>query len=362
MPQKTTEFGCLTPAFRDQVSKAPLGKKWPKRDEFFRKLRGDYNTQANEGNWVPLRKGTAVPWNLIRGVAGYFSAVWGLPLSEQGIATRCDPPPPSKRKRPRLWDFWKLGWQNVLSTLVDTDSIDESFAFCKTAEDVEAAARIVMECVGRSHEGRKIADTPLAAGEIYMKRSLAQYAAWLRQFWIQRAHTVMFGHIGGQRVSVSVILPLTEDAYQRVRTGQTADHELTPDDYQSPSRRLFFNALAEVQLEKKPSRKRLTMAQGHCALYQLAMCSPIAVGLKELPTMLSLGATSANTRRAEVFGLCPVGTKLKGFDVPLLEVKAPPRHKIPANAVYEGMCATVRVYQAAFSEHWNALYGPDEEV
>jgi hypothetical protein len=156
-----------------------------------------------------------------------------------------------------------------------------------------------------------------------MGRSEDDYARWLRALWEKDRHTVMapvHRHDNGmiERLGVSVILPLTGSAFQRLWSGEIGDQEITADDILSPSKYLFVDALGEPPETLAGPHERST-AQARCMLYQEAYFSR----RQRQPILFTIAANPQYKERLEREGFRATGACLHGTEVPIVALCPP---------------------------------------
>ena len=320
MSLEKPEYGRLTPVFLGTFT--PGEKRGTGRDAFYNWSRKDpagYKVELSQADWNRLRSGDVVPYPMIVAYTEFLNHLYpDTPRLASAIAeVERDPTVPAPRRRP-----WLSGFSMVTSAIRDRLPIYAA-SYCRTDGDVGDAARLLMTSVGRANIlPATLSDgEALAAGEAVMKRTFADFAAWLKKLHAHSSTAVMFAVVKRgntyHRVGASIVTGLTATAYTNLRNSVVSDADLTEADFMTPSPHIFVSVIGEAssrygKIEEAAAVQTVT--------YQIAMqCTKLMLG-SPCPAVLSIGGTPENMRRAIAFGFKPTGTYLKGFDKPMVEL------------------------------------------
>lgn len=203
-----------------------------------------------------------------------------------------------------------------------------SRSFCSNSQLIDDLAEAQMIEVGKGLVQRRLranSNALIAAAENRMQRSLQDFKVHLIDCWRSVPDCVWLAVSGKKPIGGSVILPLTKDAYMRVRAGKLADKDvLSNTDLQIPSRHLLFSVFAPLpgpryrHLPGIRSALRIRKVLQHIALLISSPCPS-----KEPVSILSFAGTPENGRGLTQKEFKLVGANLHGFDIPLYELVLP---------------------------------------
>lgn len=249
-------------------------------------------------------------------------------------------------------------WQNVLSAVSSRFDASDAMYFHDPFQDALAAARIVMGYTGYStaEPGEPLnEESCIARAPRHMNETLDGYALWLAAMWRHQFRSVMFAVSGKQseRVSVSVILPVTETAASQLSSGEIGVTGLMPADIPPQSKYLFLCAIAAPIHLQGLRVKEITEAQVHCALYQ---CAYFTRGLKPYrPVFLTIAGNPQYRKRLRRLGFRDVGTCLHGTDKPLVILRHPKesgRKSFKDWSAYKMLSTALDLYKIGNYRRW----------
>lgn len=245
------------------------------------------------------------------------------------VAHICDAVTDRPLKRTARIDYLRLGVSAIGDFVMGKEPVDRYVQRCnpETPQDVQQAIEWmyirVGQCVGP--DGPRLSpERAIAIATEHMQIDLAEYqrraAAWQRfNPW-----TVVFGREKGLRLGTSIVLPITEHAYQRINNGRCATYDVTPDDLLSPSTTVLIEGCAEKPDPLGPRDPNPTKSLLMCLAMQLAALSQS----RELPKgssvrFVSFGGTPRNRDRLLDSGFKATGRTMARTGVELFERQIP---------------------------------------
>ncbi len=364
--QKKETYGRLKP---DAVRDIASGEGFPTVRRLFRWMRQQSPPlRGSEHDYVRLKKRGAVPWSLLEALVGYMAAKRNRRFGVDSIAERAEPPD-QPSKKPGL-DPWEWSWARIYEKLTAPLQLPEE-TFCRDEKDLDLAASLGMQCVGRHHaaHGAKLTDGDAERlGEKMMGRSRNEYGRWLRGLWEVDNRAVLFlvmrigkgDAIVNERLGVMASVPLRRAVYQRFRNGEIEDSEFTVEDFESPSNYVNVHMAAQSEVDGLRRKARLSLWQLHIFLYQLAMIVPDQVRGSVAPCFVALGGTAENETRMKTHGFEAVGTATPRTSKQLWELKPAEARRKKTKALslisqYDLVWVMLRRYQALFAEERRVL-------
>jgi len=297
----------------------------PDRDQFaaFHAKRRNFPRNIHKDWWKRLKRKDPVPRELAESFVEYFRELWGW--GDLTLGASFEPASP---------DFNLGAWSGMDTVLGSTGDFFESRdeMYCRNRADTVLAAQTIVMGIGEkiAQPGEPVDDEScLRRGEKTMQRSWEDYRDWLNSMRTREPRSVMFSILRReskragtkqQRASISVILPLTENAYHRLLKGEAFDHELTPDDLQTPSKHVFVNSLHPLQ-HARVTIEEQTAAEVHCVGYQLAY---LTRGLRPFrPVVITFISNPESRERLCALGYQPTGTSMRETDKPIFQLAHP---------------------------------------
>jgi hypothetical protein len=348
------EYRQLTPEFIALMSQPFSGDRhrWPKCGDILRRQATALPRSQQIGShiwthsWKALHEGLPVRREVVDALRRYMNA-HGMPeLSIEGMSVVAQDAQEDDLDK----DPWKLRW-NGLGDYLDRIAHVPDEAYCQAIGDVEEAARISAAFVGRNFDPSvpfpSDADAIAKGLEVMRQPTWEGYLERLRGFQVKNPRTLLFAvapdHTGAKkRIGMTFTTPLKEKTYFRLRDGKMHDRDITPDDYQCPSRWIVIHSLAETkQTVEFRHVRRKSLAQIQCIMFQLASFSPRLYFQKpDLPQFLAIRGSDVNGERARNYGFRPTGNVMPNTTIALVEL-AP-----SAILDYTIMWAVLRCFQA----------------
>lgn len=233
--------------------------------------------------------------------------------------------------------------------------------YCQNDEDTYELARQVARCVGLKLVSEKLTDEDaVSKGEEFMKRSVAEYAAWLSDLLKVDSRIAMFCPSLNkktkkmERIGTSVIVPMKENSYERFVDGDLHEKEISSKDVKVPSSRMMFHAFGEARKsEIGKTKNRLQIVQFRTVMFQIAsFCPSIVEGGR--PTMVTFNAIPESAEKALQYGFEYCGKKLAGQGFDLMEIRPYDQRPNPpsfrASFLYDTMVSLLKHVQLILEE------------
>jgi hypothetical protein len=338
------KHGKLTPAglelwqrsWRHRISKT-------KFYEFVRR-RGE---ELSEHWWPPMYEGKVVPWKMFELLAAYLKKR-GQDIELSAVAVEVDDPAePIRQIQPWYFRLWFVLWNTLMSVLRQFQ--EDPDCRCKNRGDVELAARMIMEWLGRHNMDDPLTVTKevaIANGKRVMYRSVDALTEQLYGYWNLQKDTIRFAVFKGERIGLLVTLPLRREVWRTFRSGAWFDAAITPDHLRMKSSHLLILFAAERVDDETPKRKHVSAMQTCCG-HQLACLSPpIAWFIKKRNLhLLSIGGSPESMRALQGVGFIPTGTFLPKAEKPLYEMTPRSVRKAGLTMTYALLLAVVSFLQ-----------------
>lgn len=336
---------CLTPEFVQYMHRE---KGWPNRGPLEHAFRG---RGFGWNNWVftNLRMGDSMKE---KDIAGFLSVVRDADdqdahfgrcrrvlshfLQRKGVASPnsvdlpallgllCYAPshaPSNGRKAFKIVDFLLQPLRATLGRFV-AGHFKEHVAGFSHDEDLSRLVRAMY--IRFSHmvsvRGHSVSDKDaldLATSVIGL--TVEEYLDRARTWMSHHPWTVVRAVANRSSVGVSIVLPLKEAAYQRVRMGAMPSSDCRTSDFEYPSKFLLIEACAEDP-EVLRRGENPTMALMACLVMQCASLTRLQrLAHGETIRWLSFAATPTNRDRLLKHGFSPTGTRMARTDLEVLE-------------------------------------------
>jgi hypothetical protein len=191
---------------------------------------------------------------------------------------------------------------------------------CRSEEDVRLAVRMIMAGTGMHlvDSNTDITDDE-AAGlkEIITSMSTDGYFERVIETWRAIPDSLAFAVSDNRRVGSLRILPITETAYEAIRSGKLSVDYCDMNNFVYPSNFLFWDALGELPAREYPFTERRTRQSVRVMFLMFAWLS---YGIAKPLRILSLGGTPELRRRAESLAIEPLGVRMPGSDLMVFEM------------------------------------------
>lgn len=270
-----------------------------------------------ERDYPLLRRGCSVPKSVVEAMLDYAHKRLGMAgLTLDAIAIH---DPYAERERGDDADRWNF--EAMLSSVRARFRDRSEMYFDDPERDALAAARACMRTVGYMHAGagediREEACVSRAA--TIMARSPEAYAQWLLEMHDYDYHTTtrFVARLGRGKDAVvhylghCSMLPVSEEAFHRIASGDLAEMEIDPSHLSNPSPFLFIHGMAEPDATCVLPADAVSGYQARCMAYQAAYFTR---GVRPLrPRIVTLAGTQKYAARLERQGFVRSGHVLKG--------------------------------------------------
>lgn len=329
MPARNSRFRALNDDFRQFLDARDA---WPSFKAILWRLKGQGG--GRRADIVGLRAGAAVPQKYVRAIAELVAPAGVLrdylgdpgaagPGGGPSIEAICDriagPLLPARPGVPEGEDSHLQGVDALLGLFLDYvwGAIVTPQTLGKNEKDVALGVRLMMASVGRQLAGdRQLGDEgAIRRAEAHMAIAFDDYRDRAVALWRRAPWSLCFGVTDRQRVGASLVLPLSEAAYDALLAGERTSHSLGPDDLAVPSRHLFLENVGHRAPTSYPWFGKATAQTKRAIHVQLAALTLGADPRASPPfRFLSLGATPLNIRRLKAAGFRPTGRFMKDFD------------------------------------------------
>jgi hypothetical protein len=281
----------VKPEYLGRFHERPTGdeeRRWPTGDRFrrfFRQKQRGYRGPV-ERSWGPLSRGEPVPEVIAEAFVEYLDVCGVIPGAKMDSIFQEVP-------------FSEIGIfrnpESILTALTGHLKDCDEMYLHKRVRDSRRVARMLLYTVGfqaaKPNESQD-QESCVRRGEIVMGRSRAEYAGQLLD-WSEGddfLRTVMFIVSGGERIGAAVVLPLKEDTFRRICSGELHDKHLTREDLDVQSRYLFIHNMSNAEQVGRIGATQRTTAQARTICYQLAYYTrhlrplrPVAISLAVSP-------------------------------------------------------------------------------
>lgn len=200
----------------------------------------------------PFRHGLSVLWDFLRerGV----ERLTQIPVDS--VLSHITGPPVLKRPKTPMIDYLRRGVEAIGEFLAPSDLVTRYVQGCASDADIREAVDWVLVCIGQS-AGPGGAETPpeqaALHGEAHVGIAREEFVARVIRWHRFNPWTVVFAREDGVRLGTSIVLPLTESAYDDVLESRRSTDELEPEDFTGPSRNIVLEACAECPTHLRPA-------------------------------------------------------------------------------------------------------------
>lgn len=224
-------------------------------------------------------------------------------------------------------------------------------AYCHSSKDAHAAILAMRESFSE-HLNRCEPAALCSTGQLGFQRlqqlGVRPYCDRYLRIWESNKDTLLFAVRGQKRVGVSVVLPVTDAAYERFRSGDCTFMDLDSSCICESSQNLIVDSGVEFGGVDRRAWYEVTDSLRFAVFFQIAWLSrnPVASDFR----ILSFGASQLNTQRLEANGFQQCGT-MPVFGYPLLEFSGPPADEVPAGVNKEATAQFVGWFKRLLPTH-----------
>ncbi|TWT98829.1 helix-turn-helix domain-containing protein [Neorhodopirellula pilleata] len=223
----------------------------------------------------------------------------------------------------------RLPWS--LSRFIQTRAAPPAEAFLHDEEAVLAVVRRMRDN-WKWHLDRD-ADDPATElferGDRLLDESLSLYEQRYLAIWKKNPACFQLARCGGVCSGLTVVLPVTQTAYQRFRNGEISFMEISAHDIQQESQFIVLDSATDFPGSGKVPWRRMTDSLAYALFHRIAMLSrdPSADDFR----MLSFGASRLNLQRLISLGFEDCQTSMPEFDFPICEFSLNGRQELDDN-------------------------------
>lgn len=206
-----------------------------------------------------------------------------------------------------------LEWPWRLSKFVRTRCFPEDAAFCSSEVDAIAAIRRMRDSWQTHLESTQSdrATSIFGKADQLLDREYALYEDRYLAIWKKNRRTFLFGVTEGRPSGITVVLPVSDPAYNRLRDGSCSFMDIRDDDILPESQNLILDSAVEFGESLNRRWYQVTDALSFAVFHQIASLSQ-APGVGSI-RVLSFGASPTNLDRLATIGLVPNGKGMPKF-------------------------------------------------
>ena len=202
----------------------------------------------------------------------------------------------------------------------------EPEAYCRDESDVQEVLAEMRKNWRRHLDRSGVGDHE--EGEVYcdaddqLNQSYFRYEQRYLSLWRRCPSVIQLATHNGLRTGASIVLPVTDSAYERLRDGEISFMDIGADDLCEESQNLILDHAVEFSDKPRQSWYRLTDRLSFALFSQMAAHAhdPSADDFR----MLSFAASPINIRRLEGMGFRQYGVRMPEFQYSLCEFSIDP--------------------------------------
>lgn len=211
-------------------------------------------------------------------------------------------------------------WPWGLSKFIRNRCFPEDYSFCATESDAIDAIR-KMRASWQLHLGNTRSngtDSMFGKADQILESEYDAYEARYLAIWKKNHDALFFGISSGVRVGMTVVLPVTDAAYERLRDGKCTFMDITAADVLPESQNLILDSAVEFVNASRKRWFQVTDALGYAVFHQIASLS-IAPNERSF-RVLSFGASPINLGRLATNGLVPNTKRMPKYQYSICEL------------------------------------------
>jgi hypothetical protein len=245
----------------------------------------------------------------------------------------------------RRQDYYRrASWKELPLLYMLRDDDGEDISFCRDEETAKLIAYAQYVEVGRTFVSRRQWRDKARIDEAMRERigvDVAGFSQMYGRFWKAVPECVWLTHMRRKLIGGSIVLPLNDEAYERVRSGEASDLELSPEaDLQLPSRNLWIVAMTLLPELPKPKLPGVRSAFQMRKINQHGAVLLRGDKNSDQPVrILVVAGSQENQQSVENLGYTALQQNMKGTMSPMYEMVLPPPERSFAD--YSSPSATV---------------------
>jgi len=229
--------------------------------------------------------------------------------------------PTTQREGTVIGDYLRRGIEAIGDVVSPTTSVSRFVQGCSTLSELRTVVEWAFACVGQSM-GPRGTNTDIRAaallGEKHIRMSQEQYVEAVIRWHTYNPWTIVFACDKNVRLGISIVLPISDAAFDDVLEGRRATHDLLPSDFVRPCRNLVLEACAECPTQLQPAGTNPTRSLlVSLAVQSGALSKARALRSGTVVRFLSFGGTTRNRDRLVDSGFRTTGRLMarNGFEL-----------------------------------------------
>jgi hypothetical protein len=315
-----------------------------KRDTYTRLKRGDAVNEKYPAGVVSMLLARAPEPELQHCIRIFFEylAARGVPPQLQSSVADlldyvCDPPVRHAAEAPNTSDFMQRGIRAISEVFSLKRNIDRYVQNCGSEASLREAIRWLYVCMGRMERPGRThlqVDDAIRAAESTMRISLSDYQHRAIEWSQFNPWTVLLARGNKRPNGLSIILPLSDDAYDSVLNGQRMTYDCGPDDLVIPSRNLLIEAVVERAKDIGAEPTNPTRALYASVLAQISVFTQyLSTDQSGDIRLLSFVGTPTQAKRMKAVGFRPTGKRMSATGIEFYENRVRPSLRSATNMV-----------------------------
>ena len=287
---------------------------WPKARAVAEHFRKGGASGSIERQYGRMKAGHPVPARYVESLLDYLSGRGASGATTLADATRRALAPPTRQSEGDWWDH-----ETMAASLAEhfRDG-DENYLADPESETREIAGAFFAFLGRMDDPGAEPGAGDAERGAAIRGLGVEEMAAWLRALHAADYRTVMYAvGKGGERVAVSVAVPVGEEVFRRVSGGEMRPEEIGEAEVAACPRHVWIEMLAPVGAGAGMTVAQRSRAEKWPFLYQLAYFSRNA---RRVPRPFTLVTNPVFGDRLRRFGFRETGGVMKGTSFPVVSV------------------------------------------
>nr|WP_286177727.1 helix-turn-helix transcriptional regulator [Rhodopirellula sp. JC639] len=210
-------------------------------------------------------------------------------------------------------------WPWSLSKFIQGDPTLSEHAHCRGLEDARAAVRKMRASWG---EHLKRSESPadgdgFAIADQKLDDEYPRYEQRYLEIWKTNPNCILYSTAGTQRCGVTIVLPVTDRAYDELRQGKCTFMDVEASDVLPESQNLILDSAVELHGSHAQPWYGVTDSVSFTLFFQMALLSidPTADGFR----MLGFAASPINLKRLCGTGFSPCGVHMPEYGYEICE-------------------------------------------
>ena len=155
------------------------------------------------------------------------------------------------------------------------------------------------------------------AADQYLNENVEAYVQRYMELWHHLPDVIQISRVRGRKTGMSVVLPVSADAYRELKLGQKSFMEVGTDDLQRNSGHLVVDSLVEFDDAPRRQWYDVTSSLRDAIIWQVIHLA--GYPLPESLRILSFGASPSNAKRLQASGFVELRQPMKDLGYALFE-------------------------------------------